>query len=96
MRNYCLLTYANDRMVSYEPIVARTDSEAVSFIHGMLSERARNHTNFLAKVGVRYVVDHGERSLEELATSPQTMMGAWHLVEFDGQSRLVWEPNEKS
>lgn len=70
MQNYCLLTYTGPRMVAYEPVVSRTDSEAIAFIHGMLSERTRHHTNFLAKMGVRYVMDHGERTVEDLVTSP--------------------------
>lgn len=96
MKNYSLLTFASDRMVSYEPIVARSDTEAVYFVHGMLTERSRNHTRFLSKVGARYVLDRGEKTLDELSTSPQTMIRTWHMVEHDDQECLVWEePKEE-
>lgn len=95
MRNYSLLTYASDRMVSYEPILARSDTEAIHFVHGMLTERARNHTGFLSKIGARYILDHGDKTIDDLSTSPQTMMGTWHMVEHGDQGRLVWEERKE-
>lgn len=95
MQNYNLCCYSGDRMISYEPVMAQSAAEAIAYCQGMLVERTRHAMNFLGKMGVRYVVDHGHRRLEELAVSDSTSLGIWHIVEMDGVSTLVWQPNER-
>lgn len=96
MQNFALTTWAGERMVAHEPVVAESISEARAFVQGMVTERVRDHTSMLARMGVRYVIEHGHRTLEELSThSPANQIGVWHLVEVEGVTKLIWEPNER-
>ena len=92
MQNYNLTTWSGDRLVGYEPIVAASAGEAVAFAQGLLTERTRGETHFLVKMGVRYVVDHGHRALEELTLGTESTIGTWHTVEQGGGVRLLWKP----
>ncbi|MFN4295243.1 MAG: hypothetical protein ACK4FB_00240 [Brevundimonas sp.] len=92
MQKYSLTTWSGERLVAYEPITAPTTGEAVAFVQGLLAERTKGETNFLAKLGVRYVIDHGHRSLEELTVGTGTTVGTWHIVEHDGGTKLLWQP----
>lgn len=92
MQQYNLTTWSGDRLVAYEPITAPTAGEAVAFAQGLLTERTKGETNFLAKMGVRYVVDHGHRPLEELTVGTESIIGTWHIVEHAGGTKLLWQP----
>lgn len=94
MQNFNLTTWAGDRMVAYEPLTAYTIGEVVAFVHGMITERTRAEGNLLAKLGVRYVIDHGHRALEELTVGTESNVGTWHTVEHAGGTKLLWQPNE--
>lgn len=96
MQEYAVSTWAGERMVGHEPIFAESISEARAFVQGMVTERVRDHTSMLARLGVRYVIEHGHRTLEELTThSPVNSLGTWHVVEKPGGSSLIWQPNER-
>lgn len=95
MQNYNLTCWSGDRMISYEPVVAHSAGEAIAYCQGLLTERTRHAMQFLGKMGVRYVVDHGHRRLEDLSTSQSTWLGVWHIIEMGGESTLVWQPNER-
>ena len=96
MKNYAVSTWAGDRLVSHEPMFAESISEVKAFVQGMISERVRDHTSMLARLGVRYVIEHGHRTLEELTTrSPDNALGSWHVVEKPGGAQLIWQPNER-
>lgn len=96
MQNFALTTWAGERMVAHEPVVAESISEARAFVQGMITERIRDHTSMLARLGVRYIIEHGHRTLEELTThSPVNQVGVWHVVEKAGGGKLVWQPNER-
>jgi hypothetical protein len=50
----------------------------------------------LAKFGLRYVIEHGHRTLEELTThSPANAIGTLHMVEKPTGPVLIWQPNER-
>lgn len=55
-------------MVAHEPVIAESISEVKAFVQVMITERVRDHTSILARLGVRYVIEHGHRTLEELTT----------------------------
>jgi len=93
MQNYALTTWSNDRMVGYEAIVAASAGEAKAFVQGLITERTRDHTSMLARLGVRYVVEDGFRKIDELTThSPANAIGTWHIVEDMGATKLIWQP----
>jgi hypothetical protein len=92
MQNYNLTTWSGERLVGYEPIAASSAGEAVAFAQGMLTERTRGHGRILASMGVRYLVDHGERSLDDLTIGSESAIGTWHLVEQGLDIRLLWKP----
>ena len=94
MQNYNLTTWLGERMVAYEPLTSHTVGEVIAFVHGMLTERARGEGSLLAKLGVRYVIDHGHRALEELTIGTESSIGTWHVVEGPGGAKLVWQPVE--
>lgn len=96
MQKYAVTTWAGERMVGHEPVIAESISEAKAFVQGMITERVRDHTSMLARLGVRYVIEHGHRTLEELTThSPVNALGVWHVVEKPGGATLIWQPNER-
>ena len=94
MQNYALTTWCNERLLSYEAVVAASAGEAKAFVHGMVTERTRNHTSMLIGLGIRYVVEDGFRKIEELTThSPDNAIGTLHIVEDAGGARLIWQPS---
>jgi len=94
LRNFNLTTWSGERLVAYEPITAASPEEAVAFVQGMLAERTKGETDFLAKMGIRYVIDHGHRALQELPIGAKPGIGSWHLAEDIGGPTLLWQPNE--
>lgn len=96
MLEYALITWAGDQMVAYEPIYSETEGEAVSFACGMLSERSRGHARWLAKMGVRYILDHGHHPPEALIAGTRQTVGTWHLVDEGATTKLLWQPALKS
>lgn len=96
MQNFNLTTWSGDRMVAYEPLTAYTVGEVVAFVQGMLTERTRGEGRLLAKFGVRYVIDHGHRSLDDLTIGTESCVGTWHIVERGDDVKLLWQPIEPS
>jgi len=95
MQNFAMTTWANDRMVAYEPVFARSSAEATAFVQGMVTERVRDHTSMLARLGVPYVIETGHRELSELTVfMPLNVIGTWHAVEVNGAAKLVWQPKD--
>lgn len=81
-------------MVSYEPLIVQGTGDVIAYTQGMLYERTRYEATFLAKMGIRYVLDHGHRALESLTIGTESHIGIWHLVERSGCTVLLWQPNE--
>ena len=96
MTDFALMTWSGDRLVSYEPLTSDTTEGAISFVHGLLSERTRNHARWLVKMGVHYVLDHGHHEPDMLIVGPRISVGTWHLTEVEGQAKLRWEPERQS
>ena len=63
MQNYALSTWVGDRMLGHEPLVAESITEVKAFVHGMVTERVKNHRSMLVAFGIRYVIEHGHRTL---------------------------------
>lgn len=96
MQNFVVTTWAGDRMIGHEPLLAESIAEARAFAQGMITERMRNHTSMLAKFGLRYVIEHGHRTLEELSShSPANAIGTLHMVEKPTGPVLIWQPNDR-
>ncbi|WP_426051934.1 hypothetical protein [Brevundimonas sp. SL161] len=96
MQNYAVSTWAGDRLVGHEPLVAESITEVRAFVQGMITERVRDHKSMLAQFGIRYVIEHGHRTLEELTThSPANQIGTWHVVDKPAGTSLIWQPNER-
>lgn len=91
MKDFALVTWSGDRLVGYEPLTSDSLDGAISFAHGLLSERTRGHAQWLVKMGVHYVLDHGHHDPEMLIMGPRTPVGTWHLTDVDGAARLRWE-----
>ena len=96
MQNYALSTWVGDRMLGHEPLVAESITEVKAFVHGMVTERVKNHRSMLVAFGIRYVIEHGHRTLEELTThSPANAIGTWHMIDKPVGVALIWQPNER-
>lgn len=89
MNTYNLITTTGDRMVSYEPIIARSPGEAIAFFQGLLAERTRHSMAFLAAMEVRYVLATGERDLANLdASTGGEQIASWTCDETKGALRF--------
>lgn len=96
MQNFAMMSWADERVISYEPIVAESEAEARAFSQGMVTERARDHASMLAEQGVRYIIEHGHRSLEQLISySAAHQIGSWIFVEVNGEPKLEWNPSAR-
>ena len=96
MQNYALTTWSNDRMLSYEPIVSASAGEATAFAQGLLTERTCNHLKMLAEQGIRYVVEHGHRSLQEVTSDHVAVaIGTWTINSPAHGSPLIWTSSDQ-
>lgn len=85
MTDYALTTWAVDRLIGYEPIIAKSAPEATAFAQGMLTERVRHHTKGLDSKNLRYDVEHGSRALHEVTSEHvAVVIGSWTLDAVDG------------
>lgn len=80
MTDYALTTWAGDRLIGYEPIIAKSAPEATAFAQGMLTERVRHHVKDLDNKNLRYDVEHGSRALHEVPSEHvAVVIGSWTL-----------------
>lgn len=94
MQKFNLMTWSGGRLVAYEPITASSKSEAVAFAQGILTERTKGETDFLNRVNVWYVIDHGHHALDDLPTEAASGIGSWHIAQEIGGTALLWQPND--
>lgn len=88
---FVLTTWAGDKMVGFEPIVASDINQAAMYVQGVLSERTKGHEDYLIQTGARYCIDSDLESPDAYALNSATLQGTWHLVPAKPVPRLVWQ-----
>ena len=90
MRTFNLVTLLHDQVSGIEPIVCVDQREAVAYSCGVLTERTKSHGEMFANLGVRWLVEEGERSLNNLERAAGPVVGIWGLVRAGAHFRLDW------
>lgn len=91
MTDYALTTWAGDRLIGCEPIIAKSFLEATAFAQGMLIERVRHHVQDLVSKNLRYDVEHGSRALHEVTSDHvAVVIGSWTLDVTTPGTPLIW------
>ena len=93
MRTFNLVTLLGDQVSGLEPIVCADRREAVAYSCGVLTERTKSHGEMFASLGVRWVVEEGERSLSDPELAAGLVVGTWTTVVLGERPRLDWAPD---
>ena len=90
MTTYNLITLLGDQVSGIEPIICTDQQDAVAFSCGVLTERTKVHGEMYANLGVRWMVEEGERFLGDATVPAGRKVGTWKLVFSGGQPKLTW------
>lgn len=93
---FVLTTWAGDKLVAYEPIIAQDVTQAAVYVQGVLSERTKGHEDYLIQTGVRYCLDNDLQDPAAYILNPSSLLGTWHLVPSNPSARLVWQHGPRS
>lgn len=93
---FVLTTWAGDKLVAYEPIVAEDVTQVAAYVQGVLSERTRGHEDYLIQAGVRYCLDSALQDPAAYILNPASLQGTWHLVPGKPSARLVRQHGPRS
>jgi hypothetical protein len=95
MTTYNLITMLGDQISGIEPVVAEDSSDAVAFACGVLTERTKGHLEMFAGLGVRWIVDEGQRDLGAVAIARGPTIGQFSVVQRGKKLKLLWEEDRK-
>ncbi|WP_338577679.1 hypothetical protein V8J38_01910 [Brevundimonas olei] len=90
MNTYNLITLLRDQVSGIEPIICNDQQDAVAFSCGVLTERTKAHGEMYANLGVRWMVEEGERFLGDATVPAGRKVGTWKLAFSGGQPKLTW------
>lgn len=90
MTTYNLITMLGDHVFGIEPVICNDQQNAVAFSCGVLTERTKAHAEMYANLGVRWMVEEGERFLGDATVPAGRKVGTWRLVFCGGQPKLTW------
>lgn len=90
MRTFNLVTLLRDQVSGIEPIICTDQQDAVAFSCGVLTERTKAHGKMYANLGVRWMVEEGERLLGDATVPAGRKVGNWKLIFCGGQPKLTW------